>query len=281
VAEHRDLDVHPRHLLAQEPRGFLATPRTLRGHDDGVHLAPPVTLEGEPAGGLVVEGDLGDEDEIGAAGQPRPQGQLTGRAAHDLDDEHALERRRRVADAAKGVQDRVERGVESDRMVAAPDVVVDGPRQADDADAAFVQLVGPGQRAVAADDDQGVHMQALERGEGAALTLLGGEVLAPRGPQERAAAVHDPGDGARVEWQDVAVHEPAEAPAEAEHVAALRDRPARGGAHRRVHPRGVAAARQDADDRAPAGLARAALLLRHAALLSLEAVGAGGSAHQG
>ena len=73
-----------------------------------------------------VEGLLGDQDDVGAAGEPGVQGDPAGVPAHHLDDQDA------VVGLGGGVQpvDRlhrdVDRGVEAEGVVGGGEVVVDG-----------------------------------------------------------------------------------------------------------------------------------------------------------
>ena len=178
---------------------LVGAPGALGDHHDGVHLAAPEALDGQLSRVLVVPRDLRDQDEVGAAGDAGRQRELSRGPPHHLDDEDALQGGRRVADAHDGVEHGVERGVEADREVAAADVVVDGRGDADDLDAALHELVPAGQRAIAADDDEALHVETLQRLEGALLAVRRLELGAAGRPQEGAAAVHDAAHGAVVE----------------------------------------------------------------------------------
>jgi len=194
-----------------------------------------VARERVPRGAHVVPGDLGDHDDVGPTGDRRRQSQLAGRPPHDLDDEHALEGGRRVADAEDGVEHGVERRVEPDRDVGAADVVVDRRGDPHDLDALLNEGVAAGQRAVAADDDEALDTEPVERRDRPTLARRRCELLAPRRPEEGPTAIEDAAHGTTLESDHVALHEPAKAPVEADHPALLEDRPPRNGAHGGVH----------------------------------------------
>ena len=141
---------------------------------------------------LEVEGLLGDEDDVGAAGEAGVEGDPAGVAAHHLDDQHA------VVAVGGGVQavDRLHRdvdgGVEAEGVVGGAEVVVDRLRHADDPHAVLVvQPGGDAERVLAADRDQAVDPFArdvLDDPLGAAVLL---ERIGPRGAEDRAAARQD------------------------------------------------------------------------------------------
>ena len=106
--------------------------RALGDHDDREVAPARVAPLDQPAHLLDVERPLGDQDHVGAAGQPGVQRDPARVAAHHLDDHHPV-----VALGGR-VQpvDRVGRdlhgGVEAERHVGAAEVVVDRLRHADD-----------------------------------------------------------------------------------------------------------------------------------------------------
>lgn len=127
------------------------------GDDDDRGVLVLEALLDVPGDLLDVELALGQQDDVGAAGQAGVQGDPAGVPAHDLDDEGA------VVALGGGVQpvDRlhgdVDGGVEAEGVVGRAEVVVDRLGHADDVDAQLVQLGGDAQGVLAADRDQRVH----------------------------------------------------------------------------------------------------------------------------
>ena len=100
---------------------------------------------------------LGDQDHVGAAGDPAHDRDPAGVAAHHLDDHHAVVRLRgRVQPVDRLGRDR-DGGVEAERVVGGREVVVDRLRDADDRE--LVLRVEPrrdAERVLAADRDERV-----------------------------------------------------------------------------------------------------------------------------
>ena len=108
-----------------------------------------------------VVGDLGDEDDVRAAGDARVQRQPADLVAHDLDDEDTVVRGGGGVDVVDSFGGDVHGALEAEGHVGAVDVVVDGLGQVDDVEALFAQEVGRLLRAVAAEDDQTVQTQLV------------------------------------------------------------------------------------------------------------------------
>ena len=107
--------------------------------------------------------------------------------AHDLDDHHAVVALRGGVDAVDGLGRDGHRGVEPDRLVRAPDVVVDRLGDGHDPDARLGDLARGVQRAVAADADERLDALRLQRRQdGVEAAVVGVRVVAG-GAEERAA----------------------------------------------------------------------------------------------
>ena len=111
---------------------------------------------------LEVVGDLGNQDDVGAAGHAAVQRDPAGVAAHHLDDHDPAMRFGGRVQPIDRVGREADGGVEAETARRADDVVVDRLRHADERDALLVELVRDGQRAVAADADQRVELHLLE-----------------------------------------------------------------------------------------------------------------------
>ena len=142
---------------------------------------------------LDVEGPLGDEDHVGAAGEPGVERDPAGVAAHHLDDHHPVVALGRGVEPVDGLGGDLHGGVEPEGHVGAAEVVVDRLRHADHRQAVVAVQPGRGaQRVLAADRDQPVEVERcacsprIRSGPPSCVKRVG-----PRGAQDRAAARED------------------------------------------------------------------------------------------
>src|SRR5699024_164508 len=105
-------------------RGALGRDGALGDDDDREGGVRAVTVLEVPRDPVDVEGFLGGEDDLRAAGDPGLDGDPTRGAPHELDDHDAVVALRRRVDAVDGLGGDVDGGVEADRAVRAGDVVV-------------------------------------------------------------------------------------------------------------------------------------------------------------
>ena len=136
--------------------------RAFGGHDDAEARAPALALANALRDLLEVERNLRNQHDVGAAGQARVERDPARVAAHHFDDHHAVVRLRRRVQPIDRVGRERHRRIESERHRRLDDVVVDRLGHADDGHAALVKLVGDGERAVAADDDERVESERAE-----------------------------------------------------------------------------------------------------------------------
>jgi hypothetical protein len=147
--------------------------------------------------------------------------------------------------------------IEAEGVRRLDDVVVDGLGNADEGDAALVELVGDRERAVSADDDERIELQRVERLDAALgivaraarrLDRRAQRVPAIGGPQDRAADAEDAGDVARRQFPPtVEFEKTVEAVREADDLAVDVRRRLDDRADDRVQPGSIPAAGQDAD----------------------------------
>src|SRR6476469_1135331 len=191
LADAAETDMAERVLLAGQQLLLAALgQRALGDHDDRrvLTLEPPL----DPVDDLVdVEVPLRHQDHVRAAGEAGVQRDPAGVAAHDLDDQGAVVRLGGGAQPVDGLGRDVHRGVEAEGVVGGAEVVVDGLRHTDHADAVVGQPLRDAEGVLAADRDQGVD---LELGEDlpdpldAAVDLVR---VGPRRAEDRAAAGQD------------------------------------------------------------------------------------------
>ena len=128
---------------------------------------------------VVVERDLGDEDDVGAAREPRGAGDPAGVAAHHLQHHHAIVALGRRVQAIERVGRAGHRGVEAEGRQRRGEIVVDRLGDADDGDASFEELLRDRERAVPADADERTQAEALDRRSGFFEQLAGQLPVSP------------------------------------------------------------------------------------------------------
>src|SRR5574341_149717 len=202
------------------------------GHDDDAEVASL----GFSAGDLVthlleVEGDFGDEDDVGRAGEARVEGDEPAVPSHYLDDHHPLVALRGRVELVGRFGGGSDGRVEPEGGHGAADVVVDGLGDADDGDALRHQPPGEAERPVAADGDEHVEPVGAERRDELVGTVslspgaVGGlfppaeGVAAVGGAEDSAAEMGDAADFAGAEGDDfVAAEQAVEAAPDAGHL---------------------------------------------------------------
>ena len=135
---------------------------------------------------------FGDDGRFAARGDGAVEGQVARRVAHHLNEEEPFVARSRVAQLVHRLHDGVERRVVADGGVGAAQVVVDGAGQPHDRHVVFAgEDRGARERAVAADDHQGVDAGGRHVFVGRAASFGGFELTAACGLEHRAALLYD------------------------------------------------------------------------------------------
>ena len=166
-----------------------------RDDDDAEARAPSIALQQALGHQGDVERDLGNENRVGAAGDAGVKRDPAGVAPHHFGHHDPAVRLRRRVQPVDGIGGEGDRGIEAETVGRADDVVVDGLRDADQRDAAFVELVSDRERAIAADDDERVERHPVEHLDHAIGVVPGAFGRADR-MGERVAAVGRAEDGA-------------------------------------------------------------------------------------
>ncbi len=222
--------------------------RALRDHHDRERRPAAVAVQDLVAHLVDVERLLGDEDDVGTAGETRVQRDPAGMAAHDLAHHHAVVALGGGVQAVDRVRRDLHRGVEAERHVGRGEVVVDRLGDAHDVHALGAQLRGDTERVLATDRDQRVDAfadESVEDGRDTAFGLVG---VRARRPEDRPAPVEDPARRRHGQVDGLALLDAPPAVAEADEVVpvdpfALAD----DGPDHRIQARAVAASGQDAD----------------------------------
>jgi hypothetical protein len=162
------------------------------GDDDDREVAALGVAPAQAVADLVhVERALGHEDHVSAAGEAAVRRDPARMAAHHLDDDDAVVRLRRGVEPVDRVGRDLHGGLEAEREVGAGEVVVDRLGDADDGDARLRELAGDAERVLAADRDERVEPQLVERGPDAIQPVLLLEHVGPGGAEDRPAAMQD------------------------------------------------------------------------------------------
>jgi len=215
--------------------------------DDAVIEGIAIAQAEELANAVEVRGEFGDDGDFGAGADGGHEGEITGVAAHDFDQEAAAVGAGGVFNFIDELHDGVGGGVEADADVGVGDVVVDGAGKADDADAEFVEFLGASEGAVAADDDEGVDAVGGEDVGGAAAAFFVVKSFAAGGLEDGAAFFEDAAEGAGVEFDVVFIEDALVAVVESEDADVLAMGGFGGGADGGVHSGRIAAGGEDAE----------------------------------
>ena len=249
VAQYGDAHVEAGELLLHTV-GIVegAALRTLRHDDDARLLRLAYAAAHELRQLVFLHHLLGDDGSLGTAGNGAVLRQETGVAAHHLDKEDALVGVRRVAYAVHAFHDGVHRRVVADGGVGAVEVVVDGAGQTDAGEVVLhAEVAGAGERAVAADDHQGVDLLLLARLVGLRHALGGHELLRAGGLQDGAAAGDDAADILRGEGLHLTLYQTVVTAVDTLDVETVVDAGAGDGANGRVHAGCIATRGEDAN----------------------------------
>src|ERR1043166_3260360 len=186
----------PGHLAQHRPPPL--GPRPFGRHHDGEAPAALLPLLDLLAHLVDVEGDFGNQDDVGASGEPAVQRDPARVPPHELNDEDPVVALGGAVDLVERVGRRADRGVEAEGGFGAGHVVVNGLGHADDGDPLAEEPVRDGQAPVAAYRHEGVEMVLVEGVDQVlgAVFLDDPAVAVQGGPVERVAAIGGAEDGA-------------------------------------------------------------------------------------
>src|SRR5208283_441967 len=123
--------------------------------DDAEMLAAEFTGANGVANGLKFEGDFGNEDDVGAAGNPCMKRDPTGVAAHEFNKHDAMVAFGGGVETINGFRGDDESGVKTESDFGGVEIVVNRFGNADDVDAAASEIAGDVLGAVTANDNHG------------------------------------------------------------------------------------------------------------------------------
>jgi len=133
-----------------------------RDHNNAEVLAAILAVADGLTNALDVVRNLGNQDDISAPGNTGMDGNPSGVAPHDFDDQHTPMAFRCCVQLVERVARRVDRCVKAERDNGNTDVVVDRFGNSDERNAFFEELLGNPERTVTADDDQGTEFEFAE-----------------------------------------------------------------------------------------------------------------------
>ena len=240
-------------LLADEPALAGVVGQLVALADDDDREVEPALVAPADLGAGLLDGDrvLGDQDHVGAAGDPAHHGDPAGVPPHHLDDHHAVVRLGGRVQAVDRLGRDRHGGVEAEGVVGGGEVVVDRLRHADDRE--VLLAVEPGrdaERVLAPDRDERVERGLAEVLQHA-VDRVRLEGVRPRRADDRPAPREDPRDLAGPQWLDQPLHEPLPAGPDPEHLVPVGERPAADRPDDRVQAGAVASAGEHADPHGP------------------------------
>ena len=245
VPENRDARVELR-LLRDVLANLLAAAGTLCHDDENVALALLVGFRHVVADLIEVVLLFRHEDVLRAARDARDESEPAAVAAHDLEDDDAAMGRSRIAQLVDRIDDRIRSRIAADRVVRAPDIVIDRARQADDRDARLLrEQRSAAQGAVTADDAETLDaaVRQVLVAHHAAFRRL--PAFAACRAEERTTALDDITDVPGLHLKHILFQQTVIAAADAPYLDTLVQSRADDSASCRVHAWAVAAARQD------------------------------------
>src|ERR1700733_7910337 len=162
------------------------------GHDNREVATTLVAPADVPARLVDVERDLRDQGHGRAAGDARMQCDPPRVATHHLDDQDPVVTLGGGMETVDRLGRDAQRGVEAERHVGGPEVVVDRLRYADDVHALAVQSVGDTEGVLTPDRDQTVKVVAGQRLAHLLRTVVPLVRVRTRAPEDRPSTRQDP-----------------------------------------------------------------------------------------
>ena len=196
---------------------------------------------------LIVIVLLGDQDVLRAVRDTAPECDIARISSHDLDDAAALMGRRCVAHFINRLHGGVERRVKPDRILAAGNVQVDGPRDPDRIDALLRQFGSSGKGAVPADDHETLDAMLPADLRCLLLSLQSPEFMAARCVQNGAALTDRIGHSSGVHIHNFLIQQTAVSLINALYLHSERDPPPNNRPDCGIHARRISAAGQNTD----------------------------------
>ena len=231
-------------------------PRTL-GHDDDVELASLfLSLLDQVDDRPRFVRNLGDQDDVRAAGDPRVERDPAGVAPHHFQDHHPVVALGRRVEAVHGLGRHGHRGLKAERVVGGLEVIVDGLRHGDHRDAEVAEALGDLERAVAADGNDAVDAELGNVRHDLGRTILRAApsvrvfegIAAVRRAQQCAPFGKDAADALQRQRHDRLREQSLETELDSDHLEVVfADQRARGRADDSIESRTVAAAGKESD----------------------------------
>ena len=158
------------------------------GHDHDRKVLAALGPVAEPIAHLVdVERPLGNEDDVGTAGETTVKRDPSCVTTHHLHHHDAVVRFRGGMEPVDCVGGGLHRGIEAERHLGGREIVVDGLGNSDEADTFSAEPMGHTECVLTADRDDRVEVFGLHGGQHAGDPVVGVERVRPRRSEDRAA----------------------------------------------------------------------------------------------
>ena len=188
-----------------------------------------------------------NQDRGGAHSQTHIHGQVAGVTTHNLNHRAPLMGLHRVTQFIDALNGGIGCSVESDTVMGAADVIIDGARDTDDIDAILGQSSCATEGAVAADGNDAIQAQELTGGNSLALAFFGHEFLAASSVEDGAATIDGVGNTLFVQFNDVAGNQTIPATADSVALNAMVQGSTDNSTNTGIHAGGIAAAGENAN----------------------------------
>ena len=146
-----------------------------------------------------IERPLRNENRIGTACDSAVQRDPACIPPHDLDDHDAVVRLGRSMHAVNRFAHNVASRIESERVVGAPQVIVDRFRNANYVHTLFMQFLGDRQRVIASNGDQSIDLVSLDGADATIKSVRTLGRIRSRRPQNGSTTWQDPAYGIKIQ----------------------------------------------------------------------------------
>ena len=227
---------------------LLRAHNAFRDDDDKVlfagHLGLAHPLQDIP---LKIKGSLRQQHGQRAGGNAHIEGNITGMMAHNLHHRAAVMALGGVAQLVNGFHGGVHRGIVTDGILTARNIIVDGTGNADAGHPLVGKCAGAHKGTVAANNHQRVNSQFLATGKTLGLPFPGLELQTTGRIENGTAAVNNLGDAANIHLIAFAIDEAVITALNPHHAIPFSNAGTHNGTDCRVHTGSIAAAGQHTD----------------------------------
>ena len=191
--------------------------------------------------------NFGHENSSCANSQTDIEGQMTCISAHDFNNRAALVRLHGVTETVNGVNRSVGCGIETDGIIGANNIVIDGSGDSDYRNAVLGKCFGTAESTVAANGNNAVQTKQLTGSSCPLLSCLCAEFVTSCSVKDCTAAVNDVADIGSIHAFDITADQAAVTTANANTFNAAINTGTNNGSNGRIHTGSIAAAGKNTD----------------------------------